>query len=245
MLPFRVRPSRRPQASPSTTARPTPATRSPRWQRSLAVTAVAGAAALLLTGCADAIRSAGQEDGGQATGGPAVEVFEDFACPYCASFHEQYGGVLHGLTAGGQAEADYRIVDFLGGGNPESWSTRAATAYYCFEEESGGSAAAAGRLHGFQSWLFQQAPEQPGDEVLAAQAGRMTGGGTAAESIETCIAEDGADASIESAMSDFTDYGLRGVPSVYAPAEGILYDPDEHGDLVDWLTGEGKRRATV
>lgn len=211
----------------------------------LAVTAVA---ALMLTGCADAIRGAGSGAGttpapsspsSPATGGGKVQIFEDFACPHCAAFHERFGGMVHGLVAGGEVEAEYRIVDFLGRGDPESWSTRAATSYYCLEDALGDGPAAAGTLHGFQSWLFDQATSQPDDETLAAQAGEVVGDTGAAEEIGQCITQDGTTGRIDSALSDFSDFGLRGVPSVYSPAEGTLYNPDEHGDLKAWLTGSG------
>lgn len=210
--------------------------------------AVAAVAILMLTGCADAIRGAGSGEGttsvpssptSTATGAGKVQIFEDFACPHCAAFHEQLGGMVHGLVAGGQAEAEYRIVDFLGRGDPESWSTRAATSYYCLEESLGDGQAAAGTLHGFQSWLFDQATIQPDDETLSAQAGEMAGDTGNAEAIGQCITQDGTAGRIDSALSDFSDFGLRGVPSVYSPAEGTLYNPDEHGDFKAWLTGSG------
>lgn len=207
--------------------------------------AVAAATALMLTGCAESIRNA--EEGSDSSPAPsgstsaghggAVQIFEDFACPHCAAFHEQYGGMVHGLVSGGEADVDYRMVDFLGRGDPESWSTRAATSYYCLEDSLGEGEAAAGKLHGFQSWLFEQAAAEPDDEALVAQASRMAGGIGTPEEIGQCITGDGADERIEAAMSDFADFGLRGVPSVYSPAEGTLYSAEEHGDLKSWLTG--------
>ncbi|MEV4902576.1 thioredoxin domain-containing protein [Citricoccus sp. NPDC055426] len=204
---------------------------------------LAAVATLTLTGCAEAIRSSGSGSGADsaATTAREVQIFEDFACPHCAAFHDHYGGMVHGLVSGGAAEVDYRIVDFLGRGDPESWSTRAATSYYCMEEALGDSDAATGTLHGFQTWLFEQAPAQPDDEALVAQAGEMAPDAGTADQIGQCITADGTAGRIESAMSDFTDFGLRGVPSVYSPAEGTLYNPEEHGDLKVWLTGSGAR----
>lgn len=198
---------------------------------------LAAVATLTLTGCAEAIRSSGSGADAGASTAREVQIFEDFACPHCAAFHDHYGGMVHGLASGGQAEVDYRIVDFLGRGDPESWSTRAATSYYCMEEALGDSDASSGKLHGFQTWLFDQAPAQPDDEALVAQAGEMAPDAGAAEEIGQCITGDGTADRIESAMSDFTDFGLRGVPSVYSPGEDTLYDPQEHGDLKPWLTG--------
>lgn len=167
-----------------------------------------------------------------------MQIFEDFACPHCAAFHEQNGGLIHGLVSGGELEADYRIVDFLGRGDPESWSTRAANAYYCLKGslDSGsgtGNQAAGNKLHAFQSWLFEQATAQPDDATLVAQADEIDGDTT---SVEQCVTEDGGAPQITAAMSDFSDFGLRGVPSVYSTADSTLYTPEQHGDLKTWLT---------
>lgn len=226
-------------------------TSSPRPARLGVSLALAAATMVAFTGCADAIRNAehggssdpagssssapGQTAGTEASG---VQIFEDFACPHCAAFHEQNGGLIHGLVSGGELEADYRIVDFLGQGDPESWSTRAANAYYCLEGslESGagsGGEAAGNKLHAFQSWLFEQATTQPDDAILVAQADEI--GGDAA-SVEQCVTEDGGAPQITAAMSDFSDFGLRGVPSVYSTADSMLYNPEQHGDLRAWLT---------
>ncbi|GAA1115912.1 DsbA family protein [Citricoccus alkalitolerans] len=206
--------------------------------------ALAAATVVALTGCAEAIRNA--EHGGSSssapeqtagTEAPGVQIFEDFACPHCAAFHEQNGGLIHGLVSGGKLEADYRIVDFLGQGDPESWSTRAANAYYCLEDSLGSGPghdeAAANKLHAFQSWLFEQATTQPDDATLVAQADEI--GGRAA-SVEQCVTEDGGAPQITAAMSDFSDLGLRGVPSVYSTADSTPYNPEQHGDLKTWLT---------
>lgn len=221
---------------------------------SLAVTA---ASVLLLTGCAEAIRDAGEAGstgGSDGRGGSSesaaptasteeatasdIQIFEDFACPHCATFHQQNGGLIHGLVSGGEVDAEYRIVDFLGQGDPESWSTRAGNAYYCMEDSLGaGGSTGAGdaddKLHAYQTWLFEQAPAQPEDAVLVSRADELAGD---AGSIEQCVAEDGGTAQVTAAMSDFADFGLRGVPSVYSLADGVLYNAGEHGDLRTWLT---------
>lgn len=239
----------KPAESTDTTA--SSPTASPRPARLGATLALATATVVALTGCADAIRNA--EHGGSSgpvgssasapeqtagTEASGVQIFEDFACPHCAAFHEQNGGLIHGLASGGELKADYRIVDFLGQGDPESWSTRAANAYYCLEgslESGTGSEneAAGNKLHAFQSWLFEQATTQPDYATLVAQADEI--GGDAA-SVEQCVTEDGGAPQITAAMSDFSDFRLRGVPSVYSTADSTLYNPEQHGDLKTWLT---------
>ncbi len=207
--------------------------------------ALLGVFALAVTGCAG---SADEEStpAGAATSPTAstasspaastphgpVQVFADFSCPHCATFHATYAGPLHAAAQDGEIELRYRIVDFLGRGDPESWSTRAAQAYYCLEGASDGNAQT---LHEYQDWLFDQqtAGRQPGDAELVEQAGGPGGG--AGVDIGQCVAQDGGSAKITAALSDFSDAGLRGVPAVYA--DGTLYDADEHGQLMTWLTG--------
>ncbi|NUL44259.1 thioredoxin domain-containing protein [Cellulosimicrobium funkei] len=238
------------ESTDTTESSPTPSRRPARLGATLAL---AAATMVALTGCADAIRNAEhgsssdpagssastpeQTAGTDASGASEVQIFEDFACPHCAAFHEQNGGLIHGLVSGGELEADYRIVDFLGQGDPESWSTRAANAYYCLEGslESGygdGDEAAVSKLHAFQSWLFDQATSEPDDATLVAQADEIGG---KADSIEQCVAEDGGTPEINAAMSDFSDFGLRGVPAVYSTADSTLYNAEQHGDLRTWL----------
>lgn len=207
-------------------------------------TALLGALALAVTGCAGGSGNSGdqQSPAGDTPSSPAtatapdgpVHVFADFACPHCASFHDAYGEQLHSLARDGEVTVDYRIVDFLGAGDPESWSTRAAQAYYCLEEETDGSAEA---LYEYRGWLYGQAAEgEPAtDQELVEQAAQL-GGDAASADIGQCVAEDGGSEQITAASADFSDAGLRGVPAVYV--DGTLYDPDEHGELISWLTGE-------
>lgn len=205
------------------------------------VAALLGALALAVTGCSGA--TGDPSPAGDATippsatasapGGP-VQVFEDFSCPHCATFHAAYSEPLLAADQDGEVEVQYRIVDFLGRGDPESWSTRAAQAYYCVEGASDGDAEL---LHQYQTWLFGQAAAglQSGDSELVEKAAELSGG--AGVDIGQCVAEDGGSGKITAALSDFSDAGLRGVPAVYA--DGTLYDADEHGELMPWLTGGG------
>lgn len=152
-----------------------------------------------------------------------VAVYEDFACPHCKDFHAQAGGFLLSLEQEGQAEVEYRIVDFLGRGDPESWSTRAAQAYYCFRE----STSDAGKLHGYQSQLFEAAPQGVDDAQLVQRAEQMD------EDIAACVEGDGAADQIQSALSEMSDGGIRGVPSI--SVDDTLYDAETDGDFFAWV----------
>lgn len=152
-----------------------------------------------------------------------MAVFEDFACPHCKTFHQQYGGFLSGLDQDGEVDLEYRIVDFLGRDDPESWSTRAANAYYCFSESADDS----GLTHAYQSRLFESAPEGLDDDQLVEQAAQMD------QDIQACVAEDGGTEQIQRSLGEMADAQLRGVPSI--TVDGTAYDPQTDGELHAWV----------
>lgn len=152
-----------------------------------------------------------------------VAVYEDFACPHCKDFHYDVGGFLASVEQGGKAEIDYRIVDFMGGGDPESWSTRAAHAFYCFRDTTED----AQKRHEYQTQLFASAPAGLDDEQLVSRAGLLD------VDIADCVAQDGGSDQIETALSEMSQDGVRGVPSV--TVDGTVYDPEADGDVVDWV----------
>jgi protein-disulfide isomerase len=220
----------------------------PQRLRVFPAVALLGALALAVTGCSrgtddpssagDAMSPTTSAPAGSASSpatsvpGAPVQVFEDFSCPHCATFHAAYSEPLLQAEQDGEVEVQYRIVDFLGRGDPESWSTRAAQAYYCVDGASDGNAEA---LHQYQTWLFEQAAAgvESEDTELVEKAAELSG--DAGVDIGQCVAEDGGSQKLAAALSDFSDAGLRGVPAVYA--DGTLYNADEHGELMPWLTG--------
>ena len=212
----------------------------PTTRRLLSLTAVS-ALALCMTACGgDAEETASSTP--SPTSSPSasadqevstVAVYEDFACPHCKDFHVGVGGFLTSVAQGGTAEVDYRIVDFLGQGDEESWSTRAANAFYCFRETTEDPNV----QHDYQTELCSAAPAGLSDEQLIAQAEALDG------DIADCVTQDGGSAQIQSALDGMSEDGVRGVPSVVV--DGTVYDPQSDGDLMDWVLDQANlSRAT-
>lgn len=153
-----------------------------------------------------------------------VVVYEDFSCPHCHDFAEAYGGFLTDLTEEDGVPVEYRVVDFLGRGDPQSWSTRAANAYYCFEEQSQNPA----RSHAYQAQLFSAA-ETGGveDTELVSRAQELD------VDIAQCVADRGQAQRTEQANVSLPADGAQGVPAIFF--EGTMFDYQEHGEFPDWI----------
>lgn len=218
-------------------------------RRLLGLSAV-GVLALALTACSSEAEPASSPEPSQTTSqsttaGPStsptasaedalVAIYEDFACPHCKSFHEQSGAFFADLAQQHpeDLEVDYRIVDFLGGGDPESWSTRAAQAYYCVREDAAGDgtadpATAMATTSTFQGELFAAAPEGLSDEELVSTAAELD------LDIADCVAQDAHTDQIDAALAGLSADGLRGVPGIVV--NGEAYDPEAYGQLHDWV----------
>ncbi len=82
-----------------------------------------------------------------------LSVYEDFLCPHCGMFEQQFGPRVNELIGSGAVAADYYMVAILDRqGN--GYSSRAANAAYCVADES---IDAFRRFHGA---LFAQQPQE-------------------------------------------------------------------------------------
>jgi protein-disulfide isomerase len=63
-----------------------------------------------------------------------LSVYEDFQCPHCAIFEQQYGPTINKLVKAGAVAADYHLVAILDSPLNQNYSTRAANAAYCVAE---------------------------------------------------------------------------------------------------------------
>ncbi|MFT4188151.1 MAG: thioredoxin domain-containing protein [Aeromicrobium sp.] len=154
-----------------------------------------------------------------------VELYEDFQCPHCALFEEEYGEQLVDMVAAGEIELRYRPFSFLDdvGGSPNDYSKRATNAAICVYEEHGAEAYAQ-----FHALLFSRQPAEgtPGpedDELIAAAASLEFDG------IDDCVNGQTYFDRIEDAKDDGVDRGVTGTPTVYVDGE-MLTDP---ADVVD------------
>ncbi|OBF17852.1 DsbA family protein [Mycobacterium sp. ACS4331] len=63
-----------------------------------------------------------------------LSLFEDFQCPHCAIFEQQFGPTINKLVESGAVAADYYMLAILDSPQNQNYSTRAANAGYCVAE---------------------------------------------------------------------------------------------------------------
>jgi protein-disulfide isomerase len=86
-----------------------------------------------------------------------LSLYEDFLCPHCGVFEQQFGPTVRKLISSGAVAADYYMVAILDRqGN--GYSSRAANAAYCVADENKDA------FQRFHDALFQQ---QPGEGAAA------------------------------------------------------------------------------
>lgn len=71
------------------------------------------------------------------TGGPVIDVFEDFGCPACREFEEQSGQAIADAVAAGELTVRYHMLTFMDERSDSGdYSSRAAGAAVCVADAS-------------------------------------------------------------------------------------------------------------
>jgi protein-disulfide isomerase len=106
-----------------------------------------------------------------------VSLYEDFLCPHCGQFEQQFGPTISRLIDSGAIAADYYMVGILDSPQTKDYSSRAGGAAYCVADESKDA------FRRFHAALYAQQPGErsstfPTDDRLieiARQAGAAGG----------------------------------------------------------------------
>jgi protein-disulfide isomerase len=85
-----------------------------------------------------------------------LSVYEDFLCPYCRAFEEQFGPTVEKLINSGAIAADYYMVAILDRPQNQNYSSRASAAAYCVAQESTDT------FQRFHNALYAQQPSETG-----------------------------------------------------------------------------------
>ncbi|MDQ3887529.1 MAG: DsbA family protein [Actinomycetota bacterium] len=159
-----------------------------------------------------------------------IDVYEDFLCPICGDFEDEYGDRLARAAASGAATVRYHPVAILDRrSDPPGYSTLAAATALC---------AADARIYPVvHASLFASQPEEGGTgwtQAQLLQLGRDVGAG---EDFTRCLREDGAQrtaAATQQAQLDVS--GLQGLsgPQALTGLQGLsspqaLSDPQGLG----------------
>jgi protein-disulfide isomerase len=130
---------------------------------------VSGEAKAIRVASSNVIKKEGSDD-------PKVvlSMYEDFLCPHCGQFEQQFGPTVSGLIDSGAVAADYYMVAILDRqGN--GYSSRAANAAYCVADESTDA------FRRFHAALYAQQPQEGSgvypDNARLIEVARQAGAG--------------------------------------------------------------------
>jgi protein-disulfide isomerase len=158
------------------------------------------------------------------TGEPKVvlSVYEDFLCPYCRAFEEQFGPTIARLIDSGAVAVDYSPVAILDRPENQNYSSRAGAAAYCVADAS------TDIFQRFHTALFAQQPSETGtsfptDTELIETAREAGSSG----SVFDCI-KDGRHVAMVQGMAESS--GIHSTPTLRINGED--YEPSTPDELV-------------
>jgi protein-disulfide isomerase len=111
-----------------------------------------------------------------------VSLYEDFLCPHCGEFEQNFGPTINQLIDSGAIAADYYMVAILDSPSTGNYSSRAGAAAYCVADESTDA------FRRFHAALYAQQPSETGgnvpDNARLIEIARQAGAGG---SVPDCI----------------------------------------------------------
>lgn len=148
-----------------------------------------------------------------------LTVWEDFRCPACKSFEDNYRDTVHELEAKGLLKVDYHLVTLIDGNMGGSGSLKGANAAACAQD--------AGKFAEYHDVLFQNQPQEVDDAYgknarLLELAGKVEGLDT--PEFRKCV-EDGTHNSwVGKSHEAFAAGNFRGTPTVLLDGKDIFSD---------------------
>ncbi|WP_412078284.1 DsbA family protein [Streptomyces xanthophaeus] len=148
-----------------------------------------------------------------------LTVWEDFRCPACKAFEDNYRDTVHELEAKGLLKVDYHLVTLIDGNMGGSGSLKSANAAACAQD--------AGKFTAYHDLLFQNQPQEVDDAFgknakLLELAGKVDGLDTPA--FRKCV-EDGTHNSwVGKSQEAFRAGKFRGTPTVLLDGKDIFAD---------------------
>jgi protein-disulfide isomerase len=148
-----------------------------------------------------------------------LTVWEDFRCPACKAFEDNYRDTVHDLEARGLLKVDYHLVTLIDGNMGGSGSLKGANAAACAQD--------AGKFSAYHDVLFQNQPQEVDDAYgknakLLELAAKVDGLDTPA--FKACV-EDGTHNSwVGKSQEAFRAGKFRGTPTVLLDGKDIFSD---------------------
>lgn len=158
------------------------------------------------------------------TGEPKVvlSLYEDFLCPFCRAFEQEFGPTIAVLETSGAVAVDYYPVAILDRPSNQNYSSRAGAAAFCVADQS------TDIFERFHTALFAQQPSETGStfptDAELAETAREAG---ATGSVFDCI-KDGRHTAMVEGLAESN--GIHATPTVRINGED--YEPSTPDDLV-------------
>ena len=169
---------------------------------------------------------------GRSSAPATLTVYEDFRCPACGQFENQYRSTIQDLEKAGKLKTEYHIVTLIDQSMGGNGSTRAANAALCAKDEG------QQKFRQYHDVLFQNQPQEQddafgSDERLLELAGEVDGLDNAR--FRKCVDEGGNDARVKRSNAAFKESDHQGTPTV------LLDGEDVYGNQQEPLTPEKLR----
>lgn len=160
-----------------------------------------------------------------AADGPVVDVYVDFLCPHCATFHAAQGADLQQMAEDGEITLRLHPRPMLDpNSTPVGYSSRAANAAICAYSEDADPAA----WFAAETALFDSQPGESGltDEELTDLVGEATGA-----DVSSCVAEGTYIPWVQEVVEPEARQSTDGTPAVLIDGEAFTGDAAEVGSL--------------
>ncbi|MCX5608482.1 DsbA family protein [Streptomyces sp. NBC_00047] len=148
-----------------------------------------------------------------------LTVWEDFRCPACKGFEDNYRATVHELEAKGLLKADYHLVTLIDGNMGGSGSLKGANAAACAQD--------AGKFAEYHDVLFLNQPQEVDDAYgknakLLELAGKVDGLDTPA--FRSCVENGTHNSWVAKSHEAFRAGKFRGTPTVLLDGKDIFSD---------------------
>lgn len=148
-------------------------------------------------------------------GVPVLDIYEDFQCPFCATFENALGETISGAASTNQARVQINLMNFLDNSLGNDSSTRAIRAAAAADEQ--------GKFEEFHRLVYANQPEQEGkgwtNDELESYA--KEAGVTDMAAWNASFKSDKWDAYIESMMKASNEAGVTGTPTIMVDGEVV------------------------
>lgn len=148
-----------------------------------------------------------------------LTVWEDFRCPACKAFEDNYRATIHELEDKGLLKVEYHLVTLIDGGMGGSGSLKGANAAACAQD--------AGKFSPYHDVLFQNQPPEVDDAYgknakLLELAGKVEGLDTPA--FRSCVENGTHNSWVGKSHEAFRAGGFRGTPTILLDGKDIYSD---------------------